>query len=396
MRILYVQYTNPAGYPPLERSSRLLADAGWQVLFLGAGAFGADSLRFASHPNITVKRLRFCPPGLRQKAHYAVYCLWVLGWTMVWRPDWIYASDPLAGPIALALSFVPGLRVLYHEHDSPAPAPTTPAGRIGSSVRRWVARRACCSVLPNQTRIERYRTETRTTGPVVCVWNCPEKREVSGPQPPADPGSVWLLYHGSIGPSRLPLTVLTAMANLNESLKLRIVGYETVGSQGYIDAIRDHARVLGIAHRIEIPGTIPTRAELFEYCRRSDIGLSLMPTLSDDINMQAMAGASNKAFDYMACGLALLLSDLPDWTEMFVGQGYGVSCDPMDPGSIEKTLRWLLENPVEMRAIGERGRQRILRDWNYETEFVPVLECLRGGPIPAVPAPLLSNLPHTS
>jgi hypothetical protein len=31
-RILYVQYTNPVGYPPLEHSSRILADAGLQIL----------------------------------------------------------------------------------------------------------------------------------------------------------------------------------------------------------------------------------------------------------------------------------------------------------------------------------------------------------------------------
>jgi hypothetical protein len=34
LKTLYLQYTNPAGYPPLEPSSRILANEGWQVLFL--------------------------------------------------------------------------------------------------------------------------------------------------------------------------------------------------------------------------------------------------------------------------------------------------------------------------------------------------------------------------
>jgi hypothetical protein len=34
-KILYLQYTNPAAYPPLEHNSRILANEGWQVLFLG-------------------------------------------------------------------------------------------------------------------------------------------------------------------------------------------------------------------------------------------------------------------------------------------------------------------------------------------------------------------------
>ena len=51
-RMVYVQYTNPAGYPPLEHSSQILAGAGWKVLFLGTGAAGgADGLRFSAHPS---------------------------------------------------------------------------------------------------------------------------------------------------------------------------------------------------------------------------------------------------------------------------------------------------------------------------------------------------------
>src|SRR6516165_5639883 len=83
-RILYVQYTNPAAYPPLEHSSRILADAGWEVLFLGTGAYGANSLRFPVHPHVTVKQLAFCPAGMRQKLHYLTFCFWILGWTVAW------------------------------------------------------------------------------------------------------------------------------------------------------------------------------------------------------------------------------------------------------------------------------------------------------------------------
>ena len=56
-----------------------------------------------------------------------------------------------------------------------------------------------------------------------------------------------------------------------------------------------------------------------------------MPRTSDDMNMLNMTGASNKAFDYMAAGLTLLVSDLPDWHAMFVAPGFGRACDPADP-----------------------------------------------------------------
>src|SRR5437763_77589 len=101
MRIAYVQYTNPAAYPPLEHSSRILARAGWKVLFLGIRSRGGRALRFPPHSNVTVRFLGTCSVGFRQKLHYLTYCIWVFAWVLAWRPRWVYASDPLSCPIAL-------------------------------------------------------------------------------------------------------------------------------------------------------------------------------------------------------------------------------------------------------------------------------------------------------
>src|SRR5437867_12223306 len=77
VRVLYLQYTNPAAYPPLQHSSQILANNGWRILFLGTGAHGADVLEFPPHPNIHVKRLAFCPAGWAQKLHYVQFAFWV-------------------------------------------------------------------------------------------------------------------------------------------------------------------------------------------------------------------------------------------------------------------------------------------------------------------------------
>src|SRR5437773_1379504 len=69
IRVAYVQYTNPAAYPPLEHSSRILVGEGWQILFLGIGALGADALRFPPHERIEVRQMRFSPAGCWQKLH---------------------------------------------------------------------------------------------------------------------------------------------------------------------------------------------------------------------------------------------------------------------------------------------------------------------------------------
>jgi spore maturation protein CgeB len=104
-----------------------------------------------------------------------------------------------------------------------------------------------------------------------------------------------------------------------------------------------------------------------------------MPKQSEDINMQYMVGASNKPFDYMACGLPLLVSKLPDWVSTFVEPGYARACDPDDPDSIEAELRWYLEHSDERREIAERCIDKIRESWNYETMFAPVVTEMENG-----------------
>ena len=371
-RILYIQYTNPAGYPPLEHSARSLVAEGWEVLFLGVTIPESQALKFPAEAGLTVRLLPACQPGWRQKLNFAWFILWTLGWAIRWRPTAVYASDALSCPAALAVS---GWPVIYHEHDSPG-APPTAFMRFVHWTRRRVARRARLCVLPNQRRATEFAATVGNGTVPVCVWNCPAKREVATLSTDGSGDHLWVLYHGSIVPARLPTTVLTALTMLPEQVRLRAIGYETSGHPGYVRELQAMAEQLGIGHRVEFLGAVPTRAELLDHCRRNHVGLALMPLRSGDLNEQAMTGASNKPFDYLACGLALLVSDLPDWRAMFVEPGYGRACDPAEPASIAASLRWFWENPQDRRAMGERGRERVLQEWNYETQFAPVREVL--------------------
>jgi glycosyltransferase involved in cell wall biosynthesis len=373
-RILFIQYTNPAGYPPLEHASHLLARAGWEVCFLGTGAFGADRLRLAPHPNIRVLTMPACAAGWRQKWHYGRYLLWVLAWVLWWRPCWIYASDPLACPIALLVSYLPGCRVVYHEHDAPRGA--SRFLRWCLAARRRLARRAPLCVLPNQGRIKEFLAASGRQEPTYCVWNCPLRQEVVPRRPPLT-GALRLLYHGSLGPDKLPLSVLEAIAAGPAEVRLCIVGYDVAGPGAYTDELRRAAQRLGIADRVEFHSAVPRNPDLLRIAASCDVGLALMPLHSENPNMRHLAGASNKPFDYLACGLAVLVSDLPEWRAFYVEPGYGLAGQPEDAASLQVALRWFLAHPEQTRAMGEAGRNRILRDWNYETQFAPVLEQLQ-------------------
>jgi len=376
-RVLYIQYTNPAGYPPLVHSARILARAGALVRLLGAPVVGTEALALEPRGGVEEMRLRPRPRGWRQRLHYAQYLVWAVVWVLRWRPDWIYASDPLSCPVALAAGVAGGARVVYHEHDSPGGMPTRGLARLVLGARRRLAARAAVCILPNVERARWFDAETGQGERTICVWNCPTLDEVGPPREPWNGPDLWLLYHGSIVPSRLPMGVLGALAKLPASVRLRVVGYETAGHIGYARELLEVARSLGLAGRVEIVDPVP-RHLLFRQAKWADVGLALMPKFAEDRNQRAMVGASNKPFDYLACGVVPLVSDLPEWREAYVEPGYGLACDPGDPSSIAAAVRGLLGEPEKMRAMGERGRQRVLREWNYDRQFMPVLERIVG------------------
>jgi glycosyltransferase involved in cell wall biosynthesis len=374
-RMVYVQYTQPSAYPPLEHSALVLAEAGWEVLFLGITKVGDPHLEWPAHPRITVRVLPPSGPGWWRKMHYVWFGMWVLGWILRWRPEWVYASDVLACPVVLPVSCWPGLHVVYHEHDAPQVSGRGIVRRLVLWTRCKLAERAAARVLPNAERANQFIRDVANHRPTFNVWNCPSRTEMTPPRGPHRDKGLRVLYVGSIVPFRLPTTVIEALALLPDDVHLQIIGYASPGHPDYVSELQAIAQRLNVAQRTHFVDGMP-HPSLLLRSREADVGLVLMPAVADDESQQWMPGASNKPFDYLASGLAVLVSDEPGWNDLFVEPGYGLACTPEDPGSIADALRWLLDHPVEMRAMGERGRQRVAVEWNYETQFGPVREWL--------------------
>lgn len=376
-RILYLQYTDPAGYPPLERGSALLAGRGWKVLFLGTRAWGGANMEMAAHPNVEVLRLPFCAGGWRQKAHYLEFCLWAAFRAIFWRPDWIYVSDAIACPAALFLESIGFRRVIYHEHDSPGPRPS--AGffeRLILSARKRLAQQARLCILPNEERARLFEQQVGFPEKIRVVWNCASLEEVSEAKKETIPDHLRLLYQGTLNPERLPWAVLDALATLPAGVTLEVVGYETIGHSRYVETFKQRVIKQGLSERVRIHPPISRSQGLWRLALSADVGLSFVSERSPDYNMGTLVGASNKSFEYLAAGLCLLVPDSPEWRRVFVDPGYAVACHPDDPESIRDALQGLLRNPGRLREMGEEGRKRILSDWNYETQFAPVLKRL--------------------
>lgn len=371
-----MQYSNPAAYPPIEHGARLLANAGCKVRLLGL-ALLAEELRFAAHPAIDVKLLSVSRTGWRQKVHYVRFLAWVILQVCAFRPTWIYVSDPLAAPTGWLVSCVFRRPTIYHEHDAPLAGrqPASTFMRMVLGARRRLARRAAVCIVPNCERADAFREDTgRAT--VAIIWNTPLASDVVVSRDLASTGALKVFFHGSIVPARLPESLIDAVASSETDVIVQIAGYDPSGG-AFIERLRQYARARGVEDRIVFLGAMP-RARSLRACAECDVGLALLPLETDSFNEQTMIGASNKPFEYLACGLALLVSDRPEWRATFVDPGFGRACDPSSSESLAEALRWFANHRGDMRQMGERGRQRVAQTWHYEARFGPVLDMITG------------------
>ena len=309
------------------------------------------------------------PTHVMSKFNYLRYSASALRLAQSMRPDVVYVSDPLgAGPGLLAAKAY-GARLVYHEHDSPAPA----AAAVLRRLRATAARRADLIIFPNEERARLAQAEIGfTPDRLRVIWNLPRKSEM----PPiavrgADP--LVLYYHGSITPERLPATVIEAARRFEGTVRVHIAGFEVPSSDGHIDRLIRLGTTDKGEQLVRYLGLAPLHSDLLATAAAADVGLALTPPSSTDVNMRHMTGASNKIFDYMASGLATLVSDLPDWRRQFVATGFARACDPTSTDSVAAALSWFRDNPELRHEMSARNRAKILADWNYDTAFASVI-----------------------
>jgi glycosyltransferase involved in cell wall biosynthesis len=380
-KALFVQYTDPAGYPPIQHSMAMLERDGWAIASVGTRIKVTSDLRMPPQQKFKPYLMGVVPSGrIAQKIHYLYFCVLTAFVALRWRPDVVYVSDMIATPAALLAARLTRSILLYHEHDSPNAARSAVTRLLWRS-RSAVCRSALRIITPNATRLRSLCEQTGVpVDRVSTVFNCPLQSEIltnpSGEFDRTESAKFWLYYHGSIVPDRLPLAVIDALALLPSKVHLRIVGYETPGGAGYLGAIKQRALEKGVLARIDIVGPV-SRFKLHDFARASHIGLSLMPMTSEDLNMVHMVGASNKPFDYLASGCPMLVSDLPDWRQMFVDAEVASGCDPASAQSICDAVNHWLVRPDVYRKAQQEGLRLVMERWNYDVQFAPVMDALR-------------------
>jgi glycosyltransferase involved in cell wall biosynthesis len=129
------------------------------------------------------------------------------------------------------------------------------------------------------------------------------------------------------------------------------------------DALEREVRAAAGWQRITFLGRV-TPNEVLDAIHSARCGLVIDHPISNYLESY-----STKMFEYMACGVPVVCSDFPFWTQLVGAADCGVTVDPMDPKAVVKAVEKLCRDPAEARRLGENGRRAILERYNWENEF---------------------------
>jgi glycosyltransferase involved in cell wall biosynthesis len=170
-------------------------------------------------------------------------------------------------------------------------------------------------------------------------------------------GSV-ILYAGSFfdneGVPMLLQAVPRVLARHPEARFLIVGGHP----EEALDELRSQAARLGVEDQVVFAGVAPS-LDMPLYFRAARI---LVAPKTDSVLNRA--GVPTKLVEYLASGRPVVISAVGDIPLMVEDGKEAVLVPPDDPVALAEALSALLSDPVRAKDIGERGRDRVRRDYD--------------------------------
>ena len=277
--------------------------------------------------------------------------------------DLYHFHDPELIPVGLLLRLL-GKRVVYDIHED---------NRTALEEREYLPLRLRAPIAGILARLEegasrhfhlvlaeRYYAERFPRGESILNYpRLPALDEGRLSARPRAAGCPRLIYTGNVKGYRGAHCHTRLLQHLPDA-ELFLVGRCDPGLAADLKAGTDPARL----HFEGVGVHVPHERIVSYYLRESwTAGLALFPP-----SRHTRRKELTKVFEYMAFGIPVLCADVPNLRRIVEGSGCGICVDPERDGEAAAAVRYLWENPEEARQMGERGRQAVRAEYNWETQ----------------------------
>jgi len=184
------------------------------------------------------------------------------------------------------------------------------------------------------------------------------------PPPPRDETKPFdLVYSGGLSERCGSFLLLDAVQDLiaqGRTLRLLLIGY--FDDERTKELVERRIRTLGLEGHVELCGTIP-HDEMARRLSRARIGVCPLQATAKFLHNIPV-----KVFEYWACGLPVVASDLPPIRPFFRNHELGLLFKPGDARELSEAIGWLLDHPTEATRMGMRGRRAVVERYNNRQE----------------------------
>jgi glycosyltransferase involved in cell wall biosynthesis len=287
--------------------------------------------------------------------------------------DVYHFHDPELIPLGFALKVLkPSAAVVYDVHED-YPAMMQVKYWLPRPLRPFIAKAAHCantasgrcfdgivvadpSVGRDFQRVAGHKTIVYYNFPTLSLFT-PETAE-----PPIAQAD--LVYIGGMSERAGIFVLLDALALLAQqgiTPSVRLAGY-TDGAAG-LAAIQQGIRSRGLNDQVELQGRIPHR-QVPAWIRSGRIGLVPLQPIA-----KFMKNIPTKMFEYWACGLPVIASDLPPIRPFLTEGKNGLLFDPTSAKDLARAIAWLVRHPREGKTMGQYGQEQVHADWNNDRQI---------------------------
>lgn len=172
-----------------------------------------------------------------------------------------------------------------------------------------------------------------------------------------------IIYTGNVNKKRgldFLLHSLHIIKNDHQDVKLLIVG-SISDTNEFKTWVESYINDNNLTENFQLTGWVPYE-ELVEYTQNSTLGVILFqPTYYNNI-----IGLPNKLFEYMACQIPVVASNLPEIRYVIEDVHCGFLVDPTNSNDIAKAICSIIENPDEAKVMGYNGRKAVEEIYNWE------------------------------